>query len=54
MMVLFWPIFVAEAKIIFRYNFVAPLTIYVPMRHLYRKQGNIEIHNQVSKSVETF
>ena len=38
MLVVFWPIFVADTKIIFRYDFVAPLN---SARNLYIQQFEI-------------
>ena len=51
MLVVFPPIFVADTKIIYGYNFVAPLKFYVVFLHLHIKE---DPHRTCSDHVETF
>ena len=51
MLVVFPPIFVADTKIIYGYNFVAPLKLYVVFLHLHIKE---DPHRTFSDHVETF
>ena len=42
MLVVFWPIFVAETKINYRYNFVAPLN-YMLCRNLQQRNASVNV-----------